>query len=83
MPDTKKKPVDLSVSRERINQIDSELRALFLERMGIAADVADYKRSVGMAVLDPAREQAVLDRLCDGLDRPYAEAVTDLWKQIF
>lgn len=83
MPDTEKKPIDLSVSRERINQIDHDLRALFLERMDIAADVADYKRSVGMAVLDPAREQTVLDRLCAGLDLPYAEAVTDLWKQIF
>ena len=83
MSDTEKKPVDLSVSRARINEIDSELRTLFLERMDTAADVAAYKRASGMAVLDSAREQAVLDRLCDGLDSLQAEAVTDLWKQIF
>ena len=77
------KPIDLSVLRTRINAIDGELRALFLERMDIAADVAEYKRSVGMAVLDPAREQAILDHLCIGLDAAYAEAVASLWKQIF
>lgn len=76
-------PIDLPVLRERINTLDTELRALFLERMDVSAAVADYKRSVGMAVLDPAREQAVLDRLCDGLDAPRAEAVTRLWQQIF
>ena len=83
MPDTEKKPIDLPVLRERINGIDSTLRELFLERMDIAAEVAAYKRASGMAVLDSAREQAVLDRLCDGLDPLQAEAVTDLWKQIF
>lgn len=77
------KPIDLPILRERINTLDSELRALFLERMEVSAAVADYKRSVGMAVLDPAREQAVLDRLCAGLDDARAEAVTRLWQQIF
>ncbi len=77
------KPIDLALLRQRINTIDGDLRALFLERMEVSAEVAAYKRSVGMAVLDPAREQAVLDRLCDGLERPQAEAVSRLWGQIF
>ncbi len=77
------KPIDLAVLRQRINTIDGDLRALFLERMEVSAAVADYKRSVGMAVLDPAREQAVLDRLCAGLDAARAEAVSRLWGQIF
>ena len=77
-----KKPVDLMILRERINALDDQLRALFLERMEVSAAVADYKRSVGMAVLDPAREEALLARLSAGLDDAHADAVRTLWKQI-
>ena len=77
-----KKPIDLSILRTRINALDDQLRALFLERMEISAEVATYKRSVGMPVLDPVREQALLARLSEGLDEAHAEAVTSLWKQI-
>ena len=77
-----KKPIDLSILRTRINALDDQLRALFLERMEISAEVAAYKRSVGMPVLDPVREQALLARLSEGLDEAHAEAVTSLWKQI-
>lgn len=58
------------------------MRRLFLERMEVSAEVAAYKRSVGMAVLDPVREQALLARLSEGLDEAHAEAVVSLWKQI-
>ena len=77
-----KKPIDLSILRTRINALDDQLRALFLERMEVSAEVAAYKRSVGMPVLDPVREQALLARLSDGLDDAHAEAVVSLWKQI-
>ncbi len=79
---SEKKPVDLAILRERINALDDQLRALFLERMEVSAAVADYKRSVGMAVLDPAREESLLARLSEGLDEAHAEAVRTLWKQI-
>ena len=59
----------LSELRSRIDEIDGELLKLFLERMDISSAVADYKRSTGMAVLDPVREKQVLkdktDRLFD------------------
>ncbi len=77
-----KKPIDLSILRTRINALDDQLRALFLERMEVSAQVADYKRSVGMPVLDPVREQALLARLSEGLDDAHAEAVVSLWRQI-
>ena len=59
----------LSKLSSRIDEIDGELLKLFLERMDISSAVADYKRSTGMAVLDPVREKQVLkdktDRLFD------------------
>lgn len=46
----------LEQSRAAIDRIDRELVRLFCERMGVSADVAAYKRSVGKPVTDAARE---------------------------
>lgn len=50
----------LEESRAAIDRIDRELVKLFCERMAVAADVAEYKRAVGKAVTDSARERALL-----------------------
>ena len=49
---------DLSAIRERINRIDSDISKLFLERMEVSADVAEYKRMTGKPIYDPERERA-------------------------
>lgn len=46
--------------RQEIDGIDRELLNLFVKRMGVCNQVADYKRSVGMPVLDAKREREVL-----------------------
>ena len=53
----------LDESREKIDRIDREMVRLFCERMQVAADVAEYKRSVGMPVTDAARERALLSKI--------------------
>ena len=55
----------LEQSREAIDRIDRELVKLFCERMGVSADVAEYKRSVGKAVTDAARERALLCKISE------------------
>lgn len=62
-PKADTKPLDLGHLREKIDRIDKEMVALFAARMQVSSDVAEYKRSVGMAVTDPAREAALLDRI--------------------
>ena len=54
---------DLNEIREEIDQIDSQIVALYEERMRRAADVAKYKISVGKQVLDKQREAQKLDKL--------------------
>ena len=51
--------------REEIDAIDKELVALFVKRMGVSAQVAEYKRQNGRAVLDPSRERALLERVSE------------------
>lgn len=50
----------LRAARAEINRIDKEMAHLFVERMRAVEKVADYKRSVGIPVLDAAREQEVI-----------------------
>ena len=57
--------MDLTDYREKINAIDDQILALFLQRMDLAAQVAAYKKANGLPVLHPAREQAVLEAPMD------------------
>ena len=41
--------------RQKIDEIDREIVRLYEQRMEVAEKVADYKRSVGRAVLDKER----------------------------
>lgn len=52
---------ELEKLRDRIDKLDRQLLPLFLERMEVCGKVADYKREVGMAVLDAKREAEVLE----------------------
>ena len=52
--------MDLSQLRNEIDKIDDELVRLFVQRMGIAAQVADYKKEHHLPILVPAREREKL-----------------------
>ena len=52
--------MDLMELREQINEIDSEMLKLFLRRMEVAENVAEYKRQNGLPVLDAERERELL-----------------------
>ena len=49
----------LDVAREIINSVDKEMIELFKKRMEAAKMVAEYKKEVGMPILDQAREDAL------------------------
>ncbi|MBQ8341592.1 MAG: chorismate mutase [Clostridia bacterium] len=68
------KPIPtLEESRAAIDRIDRELVKLFCERMNVSADVAEYKRAVGKAITDSARERALLCKISE-LAGPEMEA---------
>ena len=51
---------NLEISREKINEIDKKMAALFEERMLIAEDVAAYKNENALPILDKSREEAII-----------------------
>ncbi len=52
--------MDLSQLREQINEIDSQLVKLFVRRMEISAQVADYKKQRNLPIYVPTREREIL-----------------------
>ena len=50
----------LQEAREKINQVDTQMADLFVQRMRAAEMVAQYKKAHGMPILDAEREEAVI-----------------------
>ena len=57
--------MELNELRNEINQIDDEILNLFLRRMDVAEQVADYKREHGLPILQPQREREILKKVAD------------------
>ncbi len=74
--------MDLSELRLQINEIDDQIKELFLQRMDVAAQVAEYKRANGLPVLNRTREREVLARHAEGLDAPMDLYVRQLFTQL-
>ncbi len=54
---------DLSVIREKINEIDDQIVSLWKERMETCLSVAKYKQENNLPVLDAKRENELLNRI--------------------
>lgn len=52
--------MDLKDIRTQIDAVDAELVQLFVKRMNLSAQVADYKKANNMPIFVPAREREIL-----------------------
>ena len=52
----------LNEAREIINRVDSQMAELFAERMKAAEMVFEYKKEFGLPILDPKREEQVIEK---------------------
>ena len=53
---------ELENARQKIDEIDRQMAALFEARMAAVRQVAAYKASCGMPILDQGREQQVIEK---------------------
>ena len=74
--------MELSELRAEIDGIDRELVELFKKRMKVAEEVAEYKRQNNMAVLDAARERALLSKVSDLSGEEFEEYTRILYSTI-
>ena len=71
--------MDLTALRREIDSIDDELIQLFVKRMDVCAQVADYKKKNNLPILMPARE---LEKLED-VARKAGPEMADYAKQLY
>lgn len=75
--------MELKDLREQIDSIDNEIVRLFQERMKVAADVAEYKKANGKAILDKARERQKLNDIVGKTDEDFKSYMHVLYSLIF
>ena len=75
--------MDLSQLRCEIDKIDDELVQLFVQRMGLAAQVADYKKENHLPILAPAREREKLQDVAVKAGPEMADYTRVLYSMLF
>lgn len=74
--------MELSELRQQIDGIDRQLVDLFIKRMNVAAEVAEYKRENGMNVLDASRERALLAKVSELSGEDFEEYTRTLYATV-
>ena len=75
--------MDIQELRQKIDAIDEEMVGLFVARMGVSAQVAEYKKARDLPILVPAREQEKLLDVAQKAGPEMAEYTQALYKAIF
>jgi chorismate mutase/prephenate dehydratase len=75
--------MDISELREKIDAIDTELVRLFTERMGISAQVADYKKERNLPIYVPAREREILQSVAEQAGPEFGNYTRVLYSMLF
>lgn len=74
---------DLKDIRVQLDSLDDELVKLFLKRMSLSGQVAEIKIRDNLPLLHKGREDEIIERLTNGLNKDDAEYVRDLYLEIF
>ena len=73
----------MNACREDIDRIDEQIISLLSSRQGLAANIGKLKRGLGIGIIDPAREQAVLRRLASkSQENLSARAIRNVFSEI-
>lgn len=75
--------MELNEIREQINQVDESLVKLFLHRMELSAQVADYKKEHNMPIHVPARERQILQDVAKMAGPEMANYTRVLYSMLF
>ena len=75
--------MDIKELRTKIDEIDDSLVRLFVERMDIAAQVADYKKANNLPIYVPAREREILQSVAEKAGPEMANYSRVLYSMLF
>ena len=75
--------MDLKDIRTQIDAVDDELVQLFVKRMNLSAQVADYKKANNMPIYVPAREREILQDVAAKAGTEMANYTRVLYSMLF
>ena len=75
--------MELSEIRQEINQIDEQLVDLFVQRMGLSAQVAAYKKEHNLPIFVPSREREILMRVANQAGAEFGRYTRVLYSMLF
>ena len=75
--------MDLKDIRTQIDAVDAELVQLFVKRMDLSAQVADYKKANNMPIYVPAREREILQDVAQKAGPEMANYTRVLYSMLF
>jgi chorismate mutase len=74
---------ELETLRQAIDDLDRQILQLVAERVKVVLKVGDYKRRRSLAVYDPDRERAMIERLIQAAPQPLdAETVRRIFERL-
>ncbi len=74
--------MDLGGIRQKIDQVDQQMKHLFLERMGYSAQVVQVKKQLGGSVYVPKREQEILTLRQQGVQKEQVLECREFFRQM-
>lgn len=75
--------MEITDIRAQIDQVDDELVQLFVKRMDLSAQVADYKKAHNMPIYAPAREREILQDVAEKAGPDMANYTRVLYSMLF
>ena len=75
--------MQIDALREKIDQIDDELVRLFVERMDVAKQIAEYKKENNLPIYVPAREREKLQDVASKAGNEMDDYIRSLYSMIF
>ena len=75
--------MELKDIREQIDSVDDQLVKLFVQRMELSAQVADYKKANNMPIHVPAREREILKDVAEKAGPELEEYCRKLYSTLF
>ena len=75
--------MEISDLRKEIDQVDHELVQLFVKRMGLSAQIADYKKAHNLPIYVPTREREILQDVAQIAGPEMANYTRVLYSMLF
>ena len=74
---------DLKELRVEIDEIDKTMQSLFERRMGVASEIADYKKANNLPILDSSREKEKINAMrASASDELMADGIARLFETL-